>query len=109
MHTPSNKVLPSILTTRYLDFLMKHIVLYGNEVWCLPIKFDFVNWENIQLKLHLEFCKRVLQKMPNDEYRPTTGQYPLLLNIQKRAIQFWKHLKKSDPSTRAVARGFGAP
>ncbi len=52
--------------------------------------------------LHLDFCKRILKvqrKTPNNRYRAELGQYPLLLNIQKRAIKFWKHLKTSDPNT----------
>ncbi len=27
------------------------------------------------------------------------GKYPLIIKIQKRAIQFWKHLKLSDPQS----------
>ena len=37
------------------------------------------------------------RKTPNNACRAELGQYPLLITIQKRAIQFWKHLKNSDP------------
>ncbi len=67
------------------------------------LKFDFLNWEKHPIEtLHLDFCKRILKvqrKTPNNGCRAELGQYPLLLNIQKRAIKFWKHLKTSDPNT----------
>ncbi len=72
-------------------------------MWGPSIKFDFLNWEKHKIEtLHLDFCKRILKvqrKTPNNGCRAELGQYPLLLNIQKRAIKFWKHLKTSDPNT----------
>ncbi len=83
--------------------VIEPIALYGSEVWGLSIKFDFLNWEKHPIEtLHLDFCKRILRvqrKTPNNGCRAELGQYPLLLNIQKRAIKFWKHLKRSDPNT----------
>ncbi|XP_056588353.1 uncharacterized protein LOC130408891 [Triplophysa dalaica] len=83
--------------------VIEPIVLYGSEVWGPSIKFDFLNWEKHPIEiLHLDFCKRILKvqrKTPNNGCRAELGQYPLLLNIQKRAVIFWKHLKTSDPNT----------
>ncbi len=83
--------------------VIEPIALYGSEVWGPSIKCDFVNWEKHPIEtLHLDFSKRtfkVQRKTPNNGCRAELGQYPLLLNIQKRALKFWKHLKTSDPST----------
>ena len=52
--------------------------------------------------LHAEFCKRILRvqrKTPNNACRAELGQYPLIINIEKRAITFWKQLKVSDPKS----------
>ncbi len=83
--------------------VIEPIALYSSEVWGPSIKFDFLNWEKHPIEiLHLDFCERILKvqrKTPNNGCRAELGQYPLLLNIQKRAIKFWKHLKTSDPNT----------
>ena len=50
--------------------------------------------------LHAEFCKsilRVQRKTPNKARREELGQFPLLINIQKRATKLYNHLKTSDP------------
>ena len=49
--------------------------------------------------LHAEFCKILLhvqRKTTNNACRAELGQDPLIIKTQKRAIQFWKHLKFSD-------------
>ncbi|KAI2648214.1 RNA-directed DNA polymerase from mobile element jockey [Labeo rohita] len=83
--------------------IIEPIVLYSSEVWGSSIKSDFLNWEKHPTEtLHLDFCKRTLKvqrKTPNNGCRAELGQYPLILNIQKRALKFWKHLKTSDPSS----------
>ncbi len=95
--------IPIQIWLKLFKAVIEPIALYGSEVWGPSIKFDFVNWEKHQIEtLHLDFCKRILKvqrKTPNNGCRAELGQYPLLLNIQKRAIKFWKHLKTSDPNT----------
>ncbi len=49
--------------------------------------------------MHAEFCYSILQvqrKAPNSTCRAKFSKY-LLLNIQKQALNFWNHLKASDP------------
>src|SRR4029434_2394645 len=46
----------------------------------------------------LKSCKnRCRKKAPNSACRAELGQYPLRLNIQKQALNFWSHIKTSDP------------
>uniref|UniRef100_A0A9J8AFQ2 ribonuclease H n=1 Tax=Cyprinus carpio carpio TaxID=630221 RepID=A0A9J8AFQ2_CYPCA len=95
--------IPIQIWLKLFKSVIEPIVLYGSEVWGPSIKFDFLNWEKHPIEnMHLDFCKRILKvqrKTPNNGCRAELGQYPLLLNIQKRAIKFWKHLKMSDPKT----------
>ena len=45
-------------------------------------------------------CKNILhvqRKTPSNACRAELGQDPSLINIQKRAVKFWIHLKNSDP------------
>ncbi len=95
--------IPIQIWLKLFKAVIEPIVLYRSEVWGPSITFDFVNWEKHPIEtLHLDFCKRILKvqrKTPNNGCRAELGQYPLLLNIQKRALKFWKHLKTSDPST----------
>ncbi len=95
--------IPIQIWLKLFKAVIEPIALYGSEVWGPSIKFDFLNWEKHPIEtLHLDFCKRILKvqrKTPNNGCRAELGQYPLLLNIQKRAIKFWKHLKTSDPNT----------
>ncbi len=95
--------IPIQIWLKLFKAVIEPIALYGSEVWGPSIKFDFLNWEKHPIEtLHLNFCKRILKvqrKTPNNGCRAELGQYPLLLNIQKRAIKFWKHLKTSDPNT----------
>ncbi len=95
--------IPIQIWLKLFKAVIEPIALYGSEVWGPSIKFDFLNWEKHPIEtLQLDFCKRILKvqrKTPNNGCRAELGQYPLLLNIQKRAIKFWKHLKTSDPNT----------
>jgi len=88
--------IPIQIWLKLFKSIIEPIVLYGSEVWGPSIKFDLLNWEKHPIEtLHLDFCKRILKvqrKTPNNGCRAELGQYPLLLNIQKRAIKFWKHL-----------------
>ncbi len=94
--------IPIQIWLKLFKAVIEPIALYGSEVWGPSIKFDFLNWEKHLIEtLHLDFCKRILRvqrKTPNNGCRAELGQYPLLLNIQTRAIKFWKHLKTSDPT-----------
>ncbi len=52
--------------------------------------------------MHTQICKNILKvnrATPNNSCRAELGQYPLLINIQKRAVKFYQHLRCSDPSS----------
>merc|ERR1712082_102586 len=82
---------------------IKPIALYGSEIWGPLAKKDFSNWDKHLIEtLHMEFCRYILKvqrKTPNNACRAELGQFPLLIDIQKRAISFHRHLKNSDPSS----------
>lgn len=82
--------------------VIESIALYGSEVWGPLLLTDWAKWDKNPIEiLHVEFCKtilRVQRKSPNSACRAELGQYPLLINMQKRSIKFWSHLKKSDPA-----------
>ena len=78
------------------------ISLSGGEVWGPLSNNEFTKWDKYPIEIVHEFCKTVLQvqrKPPDDACRSELGQCPLLIEIEKRAIKFYNHLKTSDPKT----------
>ena len=62
----------------------------------------------IPITIWLKLFKSVIEpiELYGTACRAELGQYPLLLNIPRRAINFWKHIKSSDPQSlhyRALA------
>lgn len=72
-------------------------------MWGPLTKHDYPTWDKHPIEvLHTEFCKNILhvqRNTPNNASRAQLGQYPLILTIQKRALNFWRHIKSSDPRT----------
>ena len=95
--------IPIKIWLKIFKTVIEPIVLYGSEVWGPLAKPDFSKWEKHPTEsLHAEFCKMILhvqRKTPNNACRAELGQYPLLINIEKRAIKFWQHLNHSDPNS----------
>ena len=95
--------IPIRIWLKIFKTVIQPIALYGSEVWGPLAKQDFANWDKHQIEiLHTEFCKYILKvqrKTPNNACRAELGQFPLLIDIQKRAITFYRHLKTSDPSS----------
>ncbi len=88
---------------KILKAIIEPIALYGSEIWG-PLKTqDFSKWEKEEIEImHTQICKNILKvnrATPNNSCRAELGQYPLLINIQKRAVKFQQHLKCSDPSS----------
>uniref|UniRef100_A0A671YR74 ribonuclease H n=1 Tax=Sparus aurata TaxID=8175 RepID=A0A671YR74_SPAAU len=88
---------------KIFNSVIEPIALYGSEVWGSLVQHDWAKWDKNPIEtLHTEFCKsilRVQRKTPNSACRAELGQFPLLLNIQKRSIKFWSHIKTSDPAS----------
>ncbi len=87
---------------KILKAVIEPIALYGSEIWG-PLKTQyFSKWEKDETEMmHTQICKNILKvnrATPNNSCRAELGQYPLLINIQKRAVKFQQHLKCSDPS-----------
>ncbi len=48
--------------------------------------------------LHTEVCKmirKLQRKTPNNACRAELGRFPLIINMHKRSLKFWMHLKSS--------------
>ena len=76
------------------DKVIKPILLYGCEVW---------GYHNSKIfeKLHLKFCKHILNlksTTPNFMVYGELGRYPLIINIKVRIISFWGRLVNSQCS-----------
>ncbi len=97
--------IPIRIWLKILESVIEPIELYGSEVWG-PLtnpSQDLTKWEKHPIEtLHAELCKNILhvhQHTTNTACRAELGKYPIIIKIQKRAIQFWKHLKLSDPQS----------
>lgn len=77
--------------------------LYGCEVWGPLSKLDYARWDKHPIEsLHAEFLRNILRvqrKTPTNACRAELGRFPLALNIQKRSLKFWTHLKFSAEDT----------
>ncbi|KAI4877023.1 hypothetical protein NFI96_006215, partial [Prochilodus magdalenae] len=102
--------IPITICLKLFKSVIEPIALYSSEVWGPLTQNDFTSWDRHPTEaLHTEFCRNILhvqRKVPNTACRAELGQYPLLLNIPRRALNFWKHIKSSDPQSlhyRALA------
>ncbi len=75
------------------------IALYGSEVWGPLSHQDYTRWDKHPIEaLHAEFCRSILnvqRRTPTNACRAELGRYPLIINIKKRTLKFWLHLKSS--------------
>lgn len=58
---------------------------------------QFHKWDEHPARGVLHKRYKGARNTTNDARRAEGGRYPFVRNIQKRAIEFWKHLKESDP------------
>ena len=79
------------------------IALYGCKIWGPLSKLDYTKWDKHPIEsLHAEFIRNILRvqrKTPTNACRAELGRFPLALNIQKRSLKFWLHLKSSPENT----------
>ena len=70
-------------------------------MWGPQTQQDWTKWNKHPIEiLHAEIWKsilRVQRRTSSSACRAELGQYPLMLNIQKQALNFWNHVKTSDP------------
>ena len=68
--------------------MVKPVILYGSEIW------GFGKNKIIE-KIHLKFCKLLLQLKPSTPsfmVYGETGRYPLKIDIKVRMISYWAKL-----------------
>lgn len=94
---------PIKLWLKIFDSIIKPILLYGCEIWGPKFKLNYETWDKTPAEIfHLEFCKNILgthRNAPSLGCRAELGRFPLLSEIQKRAVKFWFHL--SDAQTES--------
>ena len=99
----NNVNIPIKIWMKIFKSVIEPIALYGCEVWGTLTHQDLLKWDKHPIEImHTQFCKSILKvqrKTPNNACRAELGQFPLLINIQKRIIKFYQHLKNSDPHT----------
>ncbi len=70
--------------------------------WQTQVKIS-LNGKNTRLRPCMQNSVKIYYTctgtQTNNACRAELGKYPLIIKIQKRAIQFWKHLKLSDPQS----------
>ena len=72
------------------DTLVKHVLLYGSEIWAH-------GGIEILEKLHLRFCKYILlvdKATWSNMVYGELGEYPLILSAQTRMIMFWANISQ---------------
>nr|WPH61295.1 reverse transcriptase [Somniosus microcephalus] len=98
-----NIQIPIKIWLKIFDSIILPIALYGSEVWGPLNHQSYTKWEKHTIEaLHAEFCRSILRtqrKTPTNACRAELGRYPLIINIQKRALNFLNHLKSSSPDT----------
>jgi len=94
-----NSELPIPIWCKIFDSVIQPIALYGSEVWGPLSDQSYTRWDRHPTEaLHTEFCKMILKlqrKTPNNACRAELGRFPLIINMQKRSLKFWMHLKSS--------------
>ena len=95
--------IPIRIWIKIFDSIIQPIALYGSEVWGPLSDQDYTRWDKHPTEtLHAEFCRSILniqRKTPTNACRAELGRYPLIINIRKRALKFWLHLKSSPQDT----------
>ncbi len=94
-----NIEIPLPIWCKIFDSVIQPIALYGSEVWGPLSDQSYTRWDRHPTEaLHTEFCKMILKlqrKTPNNACRAELGRFPLIINMQKRSLKFWMHLKSS--------------
>ena len=80
--------------------MISPILTDNSEVWGVYTKSDFKSWENSPIETaHLQFCKRYLEvrnKASNIACRAELGRFPLIIDINKRMLNYVTYLRNKD-------------
>ena len=98
-HTDFSTLKPSLACTIF-DTMIQPILTYNSEVWGAFVKSDFKSWEDSRIeKTHLHFCKRYLEvhnKSSNVACRAELGRFPLIVDINKKILNYVHYLQGKD-------------
>ena len=101
-HTDFNKLKPS-LACKSFDSMISPILTYNSEVWGAFAKSDFKSWDSPAIeKTHLQFRKRYLEvhnKAPNIACRAELGKLPLIIDINKKILNYLNYLREKEESS----------
>ena len=103
-----NFQIPVKIWLKIFDSVIQPIALYGSEVWSPLNHQSYTHWDKHPTEsLLAEFCRLILhihRKTPTNACRAELGRYPLIINIQKRTLNFNHPPLKSPPNSRAEPR-----
>jgi len=98
-----NFQIPIKIWLKIFDSVIQPIALYGSEIWGPLSHQSYTRWDKHPTEsLHAEFCRYILhvhRNTPTNACRAELGRYPLIINIQKRTLNFFNHLKSSPQNT----------
>ncbi len=90
--------IPLPIWCKIFDSVIQPIALYGSEVRG-PLSDKSYRWYRQPTEaLHTELRKMILKlqrKTPSNASRAEVGRFPLIINMHKRSLKFWMHLKSS--------------
>ncbi len=79
--------------------MIQPIALYGSEVWGPLSDQSYTRWTDIQQKPYTQNSAKIILKLqrktPNNACRAELGRFSLIINMHKRSLKFWMHLKSS--------------
>lgn len=110
----NNKVklskLPTKLALKLFSAQIKPILLYGSEVWCPYMDYDYGDWDKCKIEqVHTQYLKRILGcsvQTSNNMTRGEVGNRPLLLDIIRRVISYKININERKSSTVHTALKF---
>ena len=93
-----NMNIPIDIQLKLFDFMIAPILLYDSEIW------GFEN-TNIIEKVHLKFCKRILNIKsctPNFMVYGELGRFPLEIDIKLRMLSFYSRMMKNENKLSSI-------
>ena len=84
---------------KLFDSCINTVLTCGSEVWLPFNDMSYNNWDSTEIETKLYFLKHILglnRSSTNILVRGKLGKFPLKCTIDIRAVQFYKHLLKSD-------------
>ena len=101
-HVDFSSLKPSF-ASKIFDIMISPILTYNSEVWGVYTKSDFKSWENSPIEKNtptvlqtLPMNVEVSNKASNIACRAELGRFPLIIDINKRMLNYVTYLRNKD-------------